>query len=276
MENKTKLLAEKYLYEAASRFFEEPDSVELEQMKKLDEKRVTADDGSTYDIPDEYLLQTRLSGKRAGSDTVGKSIGIVGDDVAVADAADFDDIAKTRANTANREKDLARFKSNTSSENATFNAILPAINGAIADAAVEGVESGDVVGTDSGVWMVNSEWAAAAQKKIYWDVVAPVIKKLDAKAGRALKDAWEMFIGYRAGRGYKFAPFKNAVADYAKNNIKVAPVEDEAEVAESCEFNKQLFKSINEALSKMYSERYSVTLDEAAKMFVVDDSKFVD
>lgn len=276
MENKTKLLAEKYLYEAASRFFEEPDCVELEQMKKLDEKRVTADDGSTYDIPDEYLLQTRLSGKRAGSDTVGKSIGIVDDDVAVADATDFDDIAKTRANTANREKDLARFKSNTSSENATFNAILPAINGAIADAAVEGVESGDVVGTDSGVWMVNSEWASAAQKKIYWNVVAPVIKKLDAKAGRALKDAWELFIGYRAPRGYKFAPFKNAVADYAKNNIKVAPVEDEAEVAESCEFNKQLFKSINEALSKMYSERYSVTLDEAAKMFVVDDSKFVD
>ena len=71
MDNKkNKLLAENYLFAAASRFFEEPDCVELAQMnesKKLDEKIVTAEDGTTYDIPDEYLYQMRLAGKRARS-----------------------------------------------------------------------------------------------------------------------------------------------------------------------------------------------------------------
>lgn len=282
MENKTKLLAEKYLYTAASRFFEEPDCVELSNKKKLDEKRMQITDpetGKTFyaDVPDSILYQAKLA------DDAFEEMGEE-DFTAAAEPAILakQTAAAAKASADAKAKDLARFKANTSTKNDNFSKLLPAIKGAIANAAVEGVETGKVVSTDSGVWMVNHEWAGDTQKQIFKDIVAPVLKeldKIDKTASKALRDSWEFFIGWRGGRGYKLAPFKNAIVDYAKNNIKVDEVDDEEEtevIGDSCGFNKRLFKCINEALAKMYAERYSVTLDEATKMYVVDDSKFID
>lgn len=271
MDNKTKLLAEKYLYDAASRFFEEPDCVELAQMnesKKLTEKRMQITDPDTgksffADVPDSILYQAKLA------DDAFEEMGEE-DFTAAAEPAV---LAKRIA--AKKDADTARFNANTAGENAYFTKLLPRINAEIAKVAEDGVKSGEVKQQD-GTWFVDPQWAFKAQDKIYRTVVAPVVRQAGGAVGRALRDSWEAFIGWRGGRGFKLAKFKNAVTKYANDNIEVVDdtdVDTAADIQDSCEFGKRLFANINETLKKMYAERYDVTLDEASKMFIVDDSK---
>ena len=81
------------------------------------------------------------------------------------------------------------------------------------------------------------------------------------------------------------ATAKVAPAEEAPVEAPVAPVEEapvtpapkkkrsRKKVAESA-FVKDFFKACNEVLAEEYSERYDVSLDEATKMFILNDTLY--
>ena len=68
------------------------------------------------------------------------------------------------------------------------------------------------------------------------------------------------FIGWRGGRGYKLAPFKQAVVDYAKNNIKVAPVDDEGEADDVADNVAMRLKKLEELMNEQLNQNADETL----------------
>ncbi len=270
-----KMLAEKALFEAASRYFEEPDIIA--------EKVVTDENGVKYNIPDNMLSKVGLTPTELAKTVTGDEG--AGDPDALQAVSQYDvdpSAAAAAVHAADRasakEKDAARFATNTSGENTTFAGLLPQIEELIKGATAIGLDTGAITPTSAGTWKIDKVFLHNTQDGIFKKVIRPIIaaavkgNNADKAKARAVRDAWEQFIGWRGSKkdGEFLLPIQVKMQKYADAQ--------NAEVTESvdCEFNKTFCKFVNEKLTAMYAERYGVELDEAAKMFVVDDKEFLE
>jgi len=252
-----KLKAEQRLFEAASRYFEEPDCVEKAQLKE--KTLVDPDTGKKYTIDDEILYNATLD---KGEDR--DEYGIATDEpIDSADAIDYkfkSDIAK-----ANAAKVAKRAGVVANAESDVFNALLPKIEAATKFIIKQKIADGTFKPVGTGHWAIPTNAGKAIQNEIYYKIVHPKWKELGGArnpAATALRRAWERWTGEydkpkyttMQGRVYDLTP--EVGGDVKK---------------ESTEFNKMLYKAMNEQLTHLYSEKYNVCLTEANKMFVVDD-----
>jgi len=252
-----KLKAEQRLFEAASRYFEEPDCVEKAQLKE--KTLVDPDTGKKYTIDDEILYNATLD---KGEDR--DEYGIATDEpIDSADAIDYkfkSDIAK-----ANAAKVAKRAGVVANAESDVFNALLPKIEAATKFIIKQKIADGTFKPVGTGHWAIPTNAGKAIQNEIYYKIVHPKWKELGGArnpAATALRRAWERWTGEydkpkyttMQGRVYDLTP--EVGGDVKK---------------ESTEFNKMLYKAMNEHLTHLYSEKYNVCLTEANKMFIVDD-----
>lgn len=251
--------AEKYLYEAASRYFDEASS--------LDEKLVTATlpDGRKITVDDEDYDygETMVNFDDIGDTEDGdyKQAAAVSDGpVKYTGKA-----TKAAARAAAKAADAANFAA--AGESAKFNALIPRITDAIQVCAKALLDNGEIEKLEDGTWYVSHATLAKMQDSIFKQIVAPAIKQAKQPMNNSpIRFAWEKFIGWRGVKQNKLLAFKNKVTAAAD-----AAVKKEDTIPESCEFDKLAHKYVNEALKYAYSDRYGVSLAEANKMFIVKD-----
>lgn len=256
-----KLKAEQRLFEAASRYFEEPDCVEK---AKLHEKTlVDPDTGKKYTIDDEILYNATLD-KGEARDEYGVAID---EPIDSADAIDYkfqSDNDKAAA-AAKADKFTRKAGIVAKAESDAFNALLPEIEAATRYIIQQKIDDGTFKPIGTGHWAIPSNAGKTIQNAIYYKIVEPKWKALGGQknpVANALRRSWERWTGEydkpkygtMQGRIYDLTP---EVAGSAKN--------------ESTEFSKMLYKAMNEHLTHLYSEKYNVCLTEANKMFIVDD-----
>lgn len=244
-----KLKAEQRLFEAAARYFEEPDCVEKAQLKE--KTLVDPDTGKKYTIDDEILYNATLEK------------GIVTDEpIDSAGAIDYkfkSDIAK--ANAAKRDK-RAGIVANAESD--VFNSLLPKIEAATKFIINQKIEDGTFKPVGTGHWAIPSNAGKDIQNAIYYKIIAPKWKELGGARNpeaTALRRAWEKWTGEYDKP--KYTTMQGRVYDLTSEVGEAAN--------ESTAFDKMLYKAMNEQLTHMYSEKYNVCLTEANKMFIVDD-----
>ena len=245
-----KLKAEQRLFEAAARYFEEPDCVEKAQLKE--KTLVDPDTGKKYTIDDEILYNATLEK------------GIVTDEpIDSAGAIDYkfkSDIAK--ANAAKRDK-RAGIVANAESD--VFNSLLPKIEAATKFIINQKIEDGTFKSVGTGHWAIPSNAGKAIQNEIYYKIVNPTWKELGGARNpeaTALRRAWEKWTG-EYDKPKKYTTMQGRVYDLTSEVGEAAN--------ESTAFDKMLYKAMNEQLTRLYSEKYNVCLTEANKMFIVDD-----
>ena len=309
MDNKTKLLAEQYLYEAASRFFEEPDCVELAQMnesKKLDEKLVRASlpDGRTVMIDDDDYENFSYPADTSADEYLGDDV----DDVHVQPGLPMrytGAASKAAAKAAALAKSTSNFATRTEAGQEIFNTyIKPKLDVAIKDAAKMAIEDGLIAYDQEGQYWDASGLDFSVLRAIQNDKLWPVFNQAARENGLSTVDknkalaAYKSYLGHQANLGgdtryntlkrmmtKDAATAKVAPAEEAPVEAPVAPVEEapvtpapkkkrsRKKVAESA-FVKDFFKACNEVLAEEYSERYDVSLDEATKMFILNDTLY--
>lgn len=252
-----KLKAEQRLFEAASRYFEEPDCVEKAQLKE--KTLVDPDTGKKYTIDDEILYNATLD-KGEDRDEYGIATDEPIDSTAAIDYKFKSEIAK-----ANAAKLAKRAGIVANAESDVFNALLPKIEAATKFIIKQKIDDGTFKPVGTGHWAIPTNAGKAIQNEIYYKIVHPKWKELGGArnpVATALRRAWERWTGEydkpkyttMQGRVYDLTP--EVGGDVKK---------------ESTEFNKMLYKAMNEHLTHLYSEKYNVCLTEANKMFIVDD-----
>lgn len=244
-----KLKAEQRLFEAAARYFEEPDCVEKAQLKE--KTLVDPDTGKKYTIDDEILYNATLE-KGIETDEPIDSTGAIDykfkSEIAKANAAK---VAKRAGIVANADSDV-------------FNALLPKIEAATKFIINQKIEDGTFKSVGTGHWAIPSNAGKAIQNEIYYKIVNPKWKELGGARNpdaTALRRAWEKWTGEYDKP--KYTTMQGRVYDLTSEVGKTQ--------TESTAFDKMLYKAMNEQLTHLYSEKYNVCLTEANKMFVVDD-----
>lgn len=245
-----KLKAEQRLFEAAARYFEEPDCVEKAQLKE--KTLVDPDTGKKYIIDDEILYNATLE-KGIVTDEPIDSTGAI-------DYKFKSDIAK--ANVAKRAK---RASIVANSESDVFNALLPKIEAATKFIIKQKIADGTFKPVGTGHWAIPSNAGKNIQNEIYYKIIAPKWKELGGARNpeaTALRRSWEKWTGeYDTPK--KYTTMQGRVYDLTP--------EVGGTKTESTAFDKMLYKAMNEQLTHLYSEKYNVCLTEANKMFIVDD-----
>lgn len=247
---KLKLKAEQRLFEAAARYFEEPDCVEKAQLKE--KTLVDPDTGKKYIIDDEILYNATLE-KGIETDEPIDSTGAI-------DYKFKSEIAK--ANAAKRDK-RAGIVANAESD--VFNALLPKIEAATKFIIKQKISDGTFKPIGTGHWAIPNNAGKAIQNEIYYKIVNPKWKELGGArnpAATALRRAWERWTG-EYDKPKKYTTMQGRVYDLTS--------EVGGTTTESTAFDKMLYKAMNEQLTHLYSEKYNVCLTEANKMFIVDD-----
>lgn len=261
-----KLKAEQRLFEAASRYFEEPDCVEK---AKLNEKMIqaTLDDGRKITIDDEDYTW-----KFSDADIKGTSVEAdeyLGEDEPSsllpppAATGEYTGAAAKRA--ANAAKATRKAGIVAKSESDVFNSMLPEIEAATRYIIKQKIDDGTFKPVGTGHWIIPSNAGKSVQNAIYYKLIEPKWKEMGGQqnpVASAFRRSWERWTGQyddpkfgaMQGRIYDLTP---EVAKSGKN--------------ESSEFNKLMYKAMNEHLTHLYSEKYNVCLTEANKMFIVDD-----
>ena len=253
-----KLKAEQRLFEAASRYFEEPDCVEKAQLKE--KTLVDPDTGKKYTIDDEILYNATLD-KGETRDEYGVA---TEEPIDSADAIDYkfkSDIAK-----ANAAKVTKRAGIVASAESDVFNALLPKIEAATKFIIKQKIADGTFKPVGTGHWAIPTNAGKAIQNEIYYKIVHPKWKELGGArnpAATALRRSWEKWTG-EYDKPKKYTTMQGRLYD-------LTPEVGGDVKKESTEFNKMLYKAMNEHLTHLYSEKYNVCLTEANKMFIIDD-----
>lgn len=295
MDNKTKLLAEQALYNAAARFFEEPDSVELAQINEskdkdaaqLDEKMVNATlpDGRVITVDDEDY-------ESIADASADEYLGDVPPEDRPAPVAKYTGAAsKAAAKAAATARSTANFGTRSEAGQELFNTqVKPALDAMIKKVADVLVKTGRITYDEEGqYWEVALDFPKlrAIQAENLW----PVFKDATAGLGKIERDkalaAYKAYLGHQANLGgaNDYSPLKRmlkADAVAAAAPAEEAPVEAapapapkkkrSKKVKVESAFVNDLFKAINEALAAEYAERYNVSLDEASSMFIVNDT----
>lgn len=254
--------AENYLYEAASRYFDEIDEALV---------KATLPDGRTIMVDDEdyeSIEDMQPDDEFAGDDEIAP---------ASRPAAYTGAATKAKARAAAKAIDAANFEA--SGESDEFNALIPRITDAIQVCTKALLDNGELEKLEDGSWYVAPATLANMQAGIFKSIVAPAIKQAGQPMNNSpIRFAWEKFIGWRGVKQNKLLAFKNKVTAAAtaataatKKADKKKADKKKAAIPESCEFNKLAYKYVNEALKYAYSDRYGVSLAEANKMFIVKD-----
>lgn len=246
--------AENYLFEAASRYFDEIDEALV---------KATLPDGRTIMVDDEdyeSVEDMQPDNEFTGDDEV---------EPVARPAAYTGAATKAKARAAAKAADTANFEA--SGESAEFNALIPRIESAIQVCAKAMLDAGELEKLEDGSWYIAPASLANMQAGIFKQIVVPAIKQSGQPMNNSpIRFAWEKFIGWRGVKQNKLLAFKNKVAA-AATAATTTKKGSKKKLTDSCEFDKLANKYVNEALMYAYSNRYDVSLAEANKMFVVND-----
>lgn len=275
MKTKTKLLAEKYLYEAASRFFDELDTVE-----QLSEKVVqaTLPDGRKIDVEDEdYETLADVAPRTAADEYLG--------DVDVdSDASDeefrFGKNVRTAKFTGKKSKSDAtaahasRYGARAEAGKKIYNQLAGAIHEVVKEFAEEQIEKGRITFDDD-----TEEWVLAdndpratkvlltmLQTKVNNDVIRPAKQKLTKAEQDALVAAFS--VDFTNPYFIKDQPAFKGTRKILIKTLKGLHLNNES-------LKHMFLNACDKVLTEMYAKRYGVKMNEAAKMFIFND-KIVD
>lgn len=283
MNNKQKLLAEQYLYTAASRFFdEEPTIVEAKEEKKLDEKMVTAtladgrkiivndedytwnfgqSDANPYigdDEPNPYLEEPGTPGKFTGAAT----------------AAANRELAKQKAATS--------FGDRASAGQAIYDALAEEINTVVKEFANEQVKKGRITyDEDLGEWVIGNDDPKAIKQllsilevKVYQEVIKPAKATLKKSQQDALLATFHKTFTNPAHVKDGTPAFKGAKMLLKKtlNGMKESTGATYTFDVNTEALAEAFYKACNTALTEMYAKRYDVEPEEASQMFILKDT----
>jgi len=160
-----KLLAENYLFEAASRYFEEDSINEKTVLVTLPDGRKVAVDDEDYESledvsADEYLGDIDPE-ERPGSF---RTAGYTGAATRLANRAAF------------KAADAERYNANLEAGSETFKSLIPSINSMIQAAAKAALDQKALVKQSDGSWYISQDSANQIQDAIWRKIVAPAIK----------------------------------------------------------------------------------------------------
>lgn len=252
-----KLKAEQLLFEAAARYFEEPDCVEKAQLKE--KTLVDPDTGKKYTIDDEILYNATLE-KGEARDEYSIATDEPIDSTAAIDYKFKSEIAKANAAKLNKRAGIV-----ANAESDVFNALLPKIEAATKFIIKQKIADGTFKPVGTGHWAIPSNAGKDIQNEIYYKIVNPKWKELGGARNpeaTALRRSWEKWTG-EYDKPKKYTTMQGRVYDLTP--------EVGGTTTESTAFDKMLYKAMNEQLTHLYSEKYNVCLTEANKMFIVDD-----
>lgn len=265
--------AEKRLFEAVTRYLEEPDCVE-KSAKKLDEKLVkaTLEDGRVVYIEDE--------------DYDWNEVRHAADGRVLADDEEYDGeitpvitgkySGKAAAHAAKNAMRAKRLETVNAANSEAFEEILPKIEKAIDAFAQKAIANDIITEIDDGYYAIDRYVNVNGHKvntifdfqdKIFKNIVAPYCKTLDRVDALACRRAWEKYIGFITENPKdKLKPFAVKLNKQI-NSIKRGATSTKKRNESA--FAKTLFKAINEKLARKYAAKYDVSLNEANKMFIV-------
>lgn len=252
-----KLKAEQLLFEAAARYFEEPDCVEKAQLKE--KTLVDPDTGKKYTIDDEILYNATLE-KGEDRDEYNVATDEPIDSTAAIDYKFKSEIAKANAAKLNKRAGIV-----ANAESDVFNALLPKIEAATKFIIKQKIADGTFKPVGTGHWAIPSNAGKDIQNEIYYKIVNPKWKELGGARNpeaTALRRSWEKWTG-EYDKPKKYTTMQGRVYDLTP--------EVGGTKTESTAFDMMLYKAMNEQLTHLYSEKYNVCLTEANKMFIVDD-----
>lgn len=254
-----KLKAEQNLFEAAARYFEEPDCVEkAQQAQMLKETTLYTKSGRPVEIPDE--LYNKIFTPNPFGTLAGDDFGEPDTDALQADMGDTADEIKYANSVAADLRAAAREKAAAKvaeTNNETFNQLVPKIEKFLTGYVKKAVEKGAIKSVGKGHWEIPQACVKAANDNVWQYVIDPayraVIQNQGKKAAADFRRGWVKYSGFGTGLG----GLKDAMMDalYVKESA----------------FFKAMNKALNETLTSMYSEKYNVCLSEANKMFIVND-----
>lgn len=266
MNTRTKLLAEKHLYDAASRFFDEEDTT-----KRLSEKIVqaTLPDGRKIEVDDEdYESLEDVSPKVA----YGEDDKPVDGDVAQGPMRIAKYTGAARKNTA-RTAAAARYTARVEAGKEIYNQLADEIHEVVEDFAKEQIAKGRIAyDDDTEEWVIANDDVRATrmlltmlQTKVNNEVIKPAKANLTKSEQDALVAAFS--VDFTNPYFIKDQPaFKGTKRILKKtlNGLKL-----------NTETVKEMFlAACDKILAEKYAKRYNVKLSEAKKMFVLNDKLF--
>ena len=289
MDNKQKLLAEQYLYTAASRFFdEEPTIVEAKAedgKSVISEKTLYTKDGTPVNVPDDVyntIFKTTSLGVAAGDE---------GDEdpdaLQTETGVDFDAKANA-AQVAATSRDLAKQKAATSfgdrasAGQAIYDALAEEINTVVKEFANEQIEKGRITyDEDLGEWVIGNDDPKAIKQllsilevKVYQEVIKPAKATLKKSQQDALLATFHKTFTNPAHVKDGTPAFKGAKLLLKKtlNGMKESTGASETFDVDSEGLAEAFYKACNTVLTEMYAKRYDVEAEEASQMFILRDT----
>ena len=289
MNNKQKLLAEQYLYTAASRFFDEELTIAEAKTKNrksvISEKTLYTKDGTPVNVPDDVynsIFKTSSLGIAAGDE---------GDEdpdaLQTVTSVDFDAKANA-AQVAAASKELAKQKASTSfgdrasAGQAIYDALAEEINTVVKEFANEQVKKGRITyDEDLGEWVIGNDDPKAIKQllsilevKVYQEVIKPAKATLKKSQQDALLATFHKTFTNPAHVKDGTPAFKGAKMLLKKtlNGMKESTGATETFDVNTEALAEAFYKACNTALTEMYAKRYDVEPEEASQMFILKDT----
>lgn len=289
MNNKQKLLAEQYLYTAASRFFDEELTIDEAKAKNrksvISEKTLYTKDGTPVNVPDDVynsIFKTSSLGLAAGDE---------GDEdpdaLQTVTSVDFDAKANA-AQVAAASKELAKQKAATSfgdrasAGQAIYDALAEEINTVVKEFANEQVKKGRITyDEDLGEWVIGNDDPKAIKQllsilevKVYQEVIKPAKATLKKSQQDALLATFHKTFTNPAHVKDGTPAFKGAKLLLKKtlNGMKESTGATETFDVNTEALTEAFYKACNTVLTEMYAKRYDVEPEEASQMFILKDT----
>ena len=278
MNNKQKLLAEQYLYTAASRFFDEETSV-------ISEKTLYTKEGTPVNVPDDVyntIFKTSSLGVADGDEGDADP-----DALQIETGVDFDAKANA-AQVAAASKDLAKqkaaasFGDRASAGQAIYDALAEEINTVVKEFANEQIEKGRIAyDEDLGEWVIGNDDPKAIKQllsilevKVYQEVIKPAKATLKKSQQDALLATFHKTFTNPAHVKDGTPAFKGAKLLLKKtlNGMKESTGATYTFDVNTEALAEAFYKACNTALTEMYAKRYDVEPEEASQMFILKDT----
>lgn len=289
MNNKQKLLAEQYLYTAASRFLDEELTIAEAKAKNrksvISEKTLYTKDGTPVNVPDDVynsIFKTSSLGVAAGDEGDEDS-----DALQTVTSVDFDAKANA-AQVAAASKELAKQKAATSFSDrasagqAIYNALAEEINTVVKEFANEQIEKGRITyDEDLGEWVIGNDDPKAIKQllsilevKVYQEVIKPAKATLKKSQQDALLATFHKTFTNPAHVKDGTPAFKGAKLLLKKtlNGMKESTGATETFDVNTEALAEAFYKACNTVLAEMYAKRYDVEPEEASQMFILKDT----
>lgn len=278
MNNKQKLLAEQYLYTAASRFFDEETSV-------ISEKTLYTKSGIPVNVPDDVynsIFKTSSLGVAASDEGDADP-----DALQIETGVDFDAKANA-AKVAAASKELAKQKAATSfgdrasAGQAIYNALAEEINTVVKEFANEQIKKGRITyDEDLGEWVIGNDDPKAIKQllsilevKVYQEVIKPAKATLKKSQQDALLATFHKTFTNPAHVKDGTPAFKGAKLLLKKtlNGMKESAGATYTFDVNTEALAEAFYKACNTVLTEMYAKRYGVKQEEASQMFILKDT----